>query len=427
MSESQQASATESPMIDIAIVGGGMVGASLAALLPAHFQVALLESFPMPAVAADGSVKKPEYQPSYDARSTALSHSTYEIFSEAGIWDVLGQHVEPILQVHVSDRGNWGSTLMDCQKEGLDALGYVVENAWLGRSLLYFLQQQSNVEFICPATVDRISPTADGANIHYKLGRGDDAEAALLSAKLVVVADGARSQICQTLGIHTDLTDYQHTAIVANVSTSEAHAGIAYERFTDNGPLALLPLMPQEGENRCALIWTMPTDQADALMDADDDQFLAALQTTFGQRQGQLLRVGERHAYPLMLTTVDEQVRRHIVVLGNAAHSLHPVAGQGFNLALRDVDELARHLQKAHGEGLSPGDLTTLQAYLDQQKNDQKVTALFSDVLPDLFARRQLPLVMGRGAGLLALELMPPLKSSFVRFATGMRQKSSLN
>ncbi|CAA0079647.1 2-octaprenyl-6-methoxyphenol hydroxylase [BD1-7 clade bacterium] len=406
--------------VDIAIIGGGMVGASLAALLPASLSVALLESFPMPAMDA----KIPQYQPSYDARSTALSHSSYTIFEQAGIWPLLRQHVEPIQQVHVSDKGNWGSTVMDHQSEGLEALGFVVENAWLGRSLLHFLQHNTAVNFLCPATVHQVRPQSDGAEIEYRLGRDDTTPVQKLTAKLVVVADGARSQICSSLGIHTNVTDYQHTAIVTNVSTSEPHQGTAYERFTANGPLALLPLTAQDGENRSALIWTMPSDIAEPLIDADDSAFLAALQDTFGRRMGEFQRVGQRHAYPLMLTTVDEQVRRHLVVLGNAAHSLHPVAGQGFNLALRDVQVLANLIADGQKTGRSSGELTLLEEYQRQQLLDQKTTALFSDVLPGLFARRQLPLVVGRGMGLLALELVPSLKSSFVRFATGMRQHS---
>lgn len=400
--------------VDVAIVGGGMVGASLAVLLPEHFRVMVIESYPLPPE-TDGL---PAHRPSYDARASALSHSTYDIFREAGVWPVLQNWAQPIHQVHVSDKGYWGSTLMDGHIENLPALGYVVENAWLGKSLLHVLRQKRNVSFCCPATVESLKPVADGAELQIKKGETRE----YVHTRLAVIADGAQSAICQALGIHIDTHDYGHTAIVANVTTSELHDGMAYERFTDSGPMALLPLQPVEkGQSRSALVWTMPTGKALELMAMDDVQFLKSLQSRFGYRQGQFLQVGQRHAYPLLLSTATEQVRQNIVVLGNAAHSLHPVAGQGFNLALRDVKALCNVLDKASREQLSIGDLEVLQQYVDSQKSDQWLTTMFSDVLPGLFMRKQHWIAAGRGLGLIGLDLVPGLKSSFVRFATGMR------
>jgi 2-octaprenyl-6-methoxyphenol hydroxylase len=400
--------------VDIAIIGGGMVGASLAALLPEHFNIMVIESFSLP----EQGDEKPLYQPSYDARTSALSQSTYEIFQESGVWPLLQKYVQPIHRVHVSDKGYWGSGLLSDEQEAMQALGYVVENAWLGRTLLHVLQKKANVQFCCPATVQKLKPMQDGTELLVR--QGDEVK--IVHAKLAVIADGARSGICQALGIHTETTAYGHTAIVANVTTSESHEGVAYERFTDSGPMALLPLLPVHGDNaRSALIWTMPTDEARVLMSDSDDVFLKKLQARFGYRQGQFLKVGERHAYPLMLSMATEQVRQHIVVLGNAAHSLHPVAGQGFNLALRDVKALCVVLQKAHADSMPIGDLSQLQKYLQLQRQDQYLTMAFSDVLPQLFARKQRWIAASRGLGLLGLELMPGLKSSFVRFATGMR------
>lgn len=402
--------------VDIAIIGGGMVGASLAALLPEHLNVMVLESFPMPPANAEA----PSYQPSYDARSTALSKSSEQILQRAGVWEALQAHAEPILDVHVSDKGHWGSALLKGQEEAMNALGYVVENAWLGRSLLYRLQQKPNIQFCCPATVANVKPLADAALLDVT--QGD--ETFTVKATLAVIADGANSKICQSLGIHTHVSDYGHMGIVCNVTTSQAHQGIAYERFTDSGPMALLPLPQIEnGEYRSALVWTLPTEQGEALMDSDDKAFLQQLQERFGLRQGYFTHVGSRHAYPLRLTTAEEQARQHIVVLGNAAHSLHPVAGQGFNLALRDVDALCKKLQDAEAQGKTIGDLSILKTYVDEQLKDQHLTTLFSDVLPGLFSRQEGWLKAGRGLGLLGLELLPSLKTSFVRFATGLRDK----
>lgn len=398
--------------IDIAIIGGGMVGASMAALLPEHFNVLLVESFPLPENNA-----APIYQPSYDARSSALCHSTYQVFKNIGLWPMLAEHAQAIEQVHVSDKGHWGSTLLDQQQQpNMQALGYVIENAWLGRCLLHFIQHKTNVQFASPAQVKKLQPMDGGVKLKIQKKSGEINECI---AKLAVIADGAQSKTCQSLGIHHHVTDYQHTAIVANISTSDAHNGIAYERFTDQGPLALLPLTTgTNNQHRSALIWTMASAEAEALLNCSDEDFLQALQQRFGHRQGQMIKVGQRHSYPLKLSTSNEQVRQNIVVLGNAAHSLHPVAGQGFNLALRDVQVLCQHLANSN---LPLGELKTLADYAKAQENDQLLTSLFSDVLPSLFARKSPLITAGRSLGLLSLELLPPLKSTFINFATGLR------
>lgn len=429
--------------VDIAIIGGGMVGASLAALLPEHLRVVVVESFSMPTEPAQLLGNQPSNQPSnqldnqpdnqldhqldnqldnqpssYDARSLALSYSTYEIFRDAGVWNLLQPYVQPILDVHVSDKGKWGSVLLSHNTEGLAALGYVIENATLGRTLLQALKQKPNVTFCCPATVEKVQPLADGVELHIQQNK----ELLIVHAGLTVIADGARSKICASLGIQSNITDYGHTAIITNVSTSEPHQGIAYERFTDAGPMALLPLIDcGENKNRSALVWTLPTAQAKTLLTASNSEVLQQLQQRFGHRQGDFIKVGSRHSYPLLLSTAIEQVRQGIVVLGNAAHSLHPVAGQGFNLALRDVRALCQILQQAENNGKPIGDIAVLQSYMASQQNDQLLTTVFSDILPGLFSSKKPFLVAGRRAGLLGLELIPNAKSLFVRFATGMR------
>lgn len=399
---------------DIAIIGGGLVGASLAALMPDGYQVMVLETFPLSATSS--SV---DYQPSYDARSTALSQSTYDIFRTAGVWQGLAPYAQPIAEVHVSDRHHWGSVLMRQREEGLAALGYVVDNARIGQALLQFLQGKASVDYCCPATVASVRPRSDG--VELKITQAGQER--LVHARLVVIADGARSQTCESLGIHTSTVDYGHTGIVANVTTAEPHRGVAYERFTDRGPLALLPLRDDgEKKNRSALVWTLPTDVAQQLLAASDAEFLQELQRCFGYRQGRFLKVGKRHAYPLLLSQASEQARRHMVVLGNAAHSLHPVAGQGLNLALRDVRALVESLKVALEEGIAPGELPVLLGYVQRQQFDQLSTTLFSDSLPAMFSSRNWLLMRARGAGLLGLELLPAVKSALVRFATGLPQ-----
>lgn len=398
---------------DVVIIGGGMVGASLALLLPEQLKVLVVESFAIP-----NDLSPENYQPSFDARATALSHGSRQILEGAGLWQSIEQHAQPISDIHVSDRGHWGSTWMNHAQEHWQALGYVVENAWLGRSLMQMLQQKSHVALHCPATVTGISVTANGARITVESGN----EQAQVCARLAVIADGATSKSCRMLGIDHNVNDYGHTAIIANVSTTEPHNGIAYERFTDSGPLALLPLVDTaDHKNRSALIWTLPNDQAEALLALDDDTFSQQLQKRFGNWQGHFNYIGKRSSYPLKLSTACEQVRQHIVVLGNAAHSLHPVAGQGFNLALRDVRKLVDLINNALDSGQSIGELSVLKHYQAQQEKDQYLTTLFSDVLPGIFTSHALPVQAGRNLGLLSLELLPPLKSRLVRFAAGIR------
>lgn len=403
---------------DVVIIGGGMVGASLAMLLPDRLRILVVESIALP---LDSTLEN--YQPSYDARSTALSFGSAKILEQAGVWHVLSQYAQTINDVHVSDRGHWGSTWMSDKSQQWQALGYVVENAWLGRSLLNQLQKKDHIEWCCPATVDGVTINISGACVSVQ----QDSMQHEITASLAVVADGATSTTCRMLGIHHNVEDYGHTAIVANVSTNQPHQGIAYERFTESGPMALLPLLAADNNShRSALIWTLPQRQAEAVMQLADDSFITELQKRFGGWQGNFVTVGKRNAYPLKLSRSEEQVRRHLVILGNAAHSLHPVAGQGFNLALRDVAVLAELVQQALQNGQPIGELGLLTEYVKRQQADQYLTTIFSDVLPSLFSSRSLMLQAGRNVGLLGLELLPPLKSALMRFAAGIRYQTQM-
>ncbi len=402
---------------DIVIAGGGMVGLSLALQLsrslPATTTITLVESVPMP---AQGSGEAPEYHPSFDARSTALSFSSRSIYRAMGLWDGLARWACPIDTIHVSNRGRFGSSVLRAADYQWPALGYVVENAWLGRFLLHALQQEGRVELVTPARVTAAEPKFEG--VHLAL---DHESVPVLDAALLVVADGADSRLRQSLGVAAGEKPYGQHALVANVGFALDHAGCAYERFTDQGPLALLPLLPAEGApHRAALVWTLPQQQAAHCCDCPDAEFLAALQDRFGYRLGRLTQVGERFSYPLSLLQAEEQVRHGVVIMGNAAHALHPVAGQGFNLALRDVAALAEALSEAVRAGRSPGELAVLQGYEQRQLQDQEQTIQFSDVLPQLFMRSDPVLGLTRDMALSGLDVLRPLKRQFVRQAAGM-------
>lgn len=401
---------------DIVIAGGGMVGLSLAlqlsALLPESVSITLVEGVALSA----GPGGEPDYHPSFDARSTALSFSSRCIYRDMGIWDGLERWLCPIDTIHVSNRGHFGSTLLRAADYSWPALGYVVENAWLGRYLLYCLQRQGRVELLAPARVSAAS--AEGAGVRLALEGEPSGE---WLAGLLVVADGAGSGLRRSLGVSVAEKPYGQHALIANVASARSHGGCAYERFTDQGPLALLPLLAADGApHRSALVWTLPAAEAERLLGCDDSAFLATLQDRFGYRLGRLQKVGQRHSYPLALMAAEEQVRQGIVVMGNAAHALHPVAGQGFNLALRDVAALARVAAEAIAAGQSPGALPVLERYRQRQLGDQEQTTRFSDLLPQLFMRSDPVLGLARDLALSGLDVVTPLKRRFVEHAAGV-------
>lgn len=421
---------------DIAIIGGGMVGASFACMLAQAgkdascssppLRILVVESFALPDVPpSSANATRPAYQPSFDARSTALSFASKKIFSAMGLWNAMSAHLEPIHKIHVSEQGRWGSTLLDCAEEQMDSLGYVIENPWLGKLLFSRMQAEPTITLQCPARVSSLSYTQDHFTLSLQRGSEPGAEESgaelmTLQARLVVVADGVGSATARNLGIHYHEHDYQQSALIANLAFSKAHDNVAYERFTPTGPLALLPLQDEGGQHRSALIWTLPHAEAQLLLHCDEQEFLARLQRAFGFRLGHFERVGQRFVYPLRLVEVQEQIRRGLVVLGNAAHSLHPVAGQGFNLALRDCACLAELLLDQHAKAGELGDLSLLQRYLERQQQDQRYTTLFSDRLPKLFASTRPGSGLVRSAGLVSMDLLSPMKSSLVRFATGL-------
>ncbi len=387
-------------MQSLAIIGGGLVGASLALALQDGARargwcIHLIEPF------EPGH----EYQPSYDARSTALSYGTRLIYQRLGLWGRIAERAEPILRIHVSERGSFGAARLDCTREGVEALGYVVENAWIGHCLWQALDDQVVVRH-CPAEVERLEPIATG----YRLSFTDGQQ---LQCDLTVLADGGRSGLREQLGIQVSRRPYGQTALIANITPGKPHGGLAFERFTEDGPMALLPLQ----DDRCALVWTRSQVDAARLAQAHEAAFLAELQEAFGYRLGALQQVGARHLYPLTLIEAEEQVRSGLVVLGNAAHSLHPIAGQGYNLSLRDVDALSVALLRSDA---ALGDLAMLQEYARRQRFDQRVTVGFSDQVTRLFGDSGRLVSAGRNLGLLGLDLMPAAKRWFARQAMGL-------
>ncbi|HHH43044.1 MAG TPA: 2-octaprenyl-6-methoxyphenyl hydroxylase [Gammaproteobacteria bacterium] len=388
--------------VDVLIVGGGLVSASLAcALGQAGVRVCMVEASPL----------RTDLPPGYDERSIALAQGSQRIFSGLGLWPTLQDRVCPIHTIHVSDRGHFGFTRLRREEEGVPALGYVATARVLGKALLDRIDELEGVEVLAPAEL-----------IDFQVGEAE-VEADLLvdnnpvhcTAKLLVAADGAQSSIRTQLGIETTQRDYGQTAVIANVTTDRPHANVAYERFTDTGPMALLPMT----EQRSALVWTVRSEQSEALMALDDAEFLARLQTRFGYRLGRFLKVGKRQAYPLFLLRARESVRPRMALIGNAIHTLHPVAGQGFNLGLRDVATLAEVILDARRNGRDIGGSSVLERYADWRQADQQRVAFFTDSMVRLFGQTLPPVTWIRDAGMLALDICPPAKRWFGRLTMG--------
>jgi len=387
---------------DVLIAGGGLVGASLAcALGQAGVRTCIVE-----ALSADG-----DQPPGYDERSIALAQGSQRIFAGLGLWSALAADACPIHTIHVSDRGHFGFTRLRREQEGVPALGYVASARALGKVLQQGVQQLDTVEVLAPAQLKAFHVGAGGvqADIEHR------GTVTRCTAKLLVAADGAQSTIREQLGIRTTRRDYRQTAIIANVSTDRAHNNVAYERFTDSGPLALLPMTGQ----RSALVWTVHEQHCEEVMALEDSEFLQRLQQRFGYRLGRFTRVGKRNAYPLQLLQAAESVRPRLALIGNAVHTLHPIAGQGFNLGLRDVAALVDVVLDACHSSRDFGELPVLQRYADWRQADQRRVALFTDSMVRLFGQSLPPVAWLRDAGMLALDICPPAKRWFGRMTMG--------
>jgi len=396
---------------DIVIIGGGLVGASLAcALAEQPLRIAVIEAVPF----------NSDSQPSYNDRTVALGYGSRRIFEGIGIWSAVAElGATAIEKIHVSDRGHMGKTRLDCADEGLDALGYVVETRLLGKALGERLAQLSNVELICPAQLVSMQVEQDAATVEI------DREGVMqtLSAGLIVGADGVQSTVREQFGIKTFDVNYDQTGIITNVSIERPHHNVAFERFTPTGPLAVLPMGDIDNEHRCSIVWTVKDKDRDSFMALDDTAFLQQLQARFGHQLGEFTHVGKRIAFPLALRQAREHVRERLALIGNAAHTVHPIAGQGFNLGLRDVAVLAQVLVEAQQDGKDIGSLAVLKNYARWRRRDHMRVIGFTDSMVRIFSNRFAPLALARNLGLVATDLLPPLKKLITRQAMGLSGK----
>jgi 2-octaprenyl-6-methoxyphenol hydroxylase len=389
--------------VDIAIVGGGMVGASLALAL---------RGLGVDAVLVEGVAPGSGAQPSFDDRTTALGNASRRIFESLGIWRDIAPQAAGIRTIHVSDAGRFGFARLRAEEQGIDAFGYVVANRVIGTALWGRLSALSPEGIVVrvPATAEDIEVSGDGAAFTLV---GDGLVRERVEARLLVAADGAHSAVRAAAAIEADVEDYDQVAIVANVAADRPHDGTAYERFTATGPLAVLPLY----DGSYGVIWSCRPADAAGVLSLDDASYLSELQARFGWRAGRFVRVGRRVSYPLKLTRAVETTATRTVLIGNAAQALHPVAGQGFNLGLRDAAMLAEVIANANGGDVGAPEL--LRRFAEWRSADRGGVVRFTDGLVKLFGSSRPGAGMLRNLGLLMFDLAPPAKSALARVSAG--------
>lgn len=391
---------------DIVVAGGGMIGTSLAlALAPLGIRVAVVEAV----------ARKAAAQPSFDDRSTALSRSTQRMFEAMSLWTDIVAASTPIRSIHVSDQGRFGFSHIDAEEQGVEALGYVVINRVLGGVLQEALDNLDAVDVLCPARIVDIELAPDMATAVVEHADGEQDE---LNCSLLVAADGANSAVREMMGITAQKSLYEQRAVIGNLLPEKDIDSIAYERFTQQGPLAVLPV----ADRRAGFVWTVSEDDAERVMTLDDEQFLAELQQEFGYRLGVFSRVGKRASYPLVLSKALRLTATRSVLIGNSAHGLHPVSAQGFNLGMRDVAAIADCIAEAKAlpGNFDPGTDNMLEQYANWRRADQQKLVHFTDSLVKLFGSERGPLRTLRNIGMLGFDLVPGVRSAFAKHTMGL-------
>lgn len=389
---------------DVLIVGGGLVGSLLANAL---------SGLPLDVVLVEARSVHTLSQPSFDGRATALANGSQRVLEQLGLWDAIRPEAQPIRYIHIGERGRFGAARISAREEGVAALGFTVENRVLGAALWGPLAGNSGFRCLSPAKVVDFSQTADLTEASVQSVDGQVS----IRARLTVAADGAKSGLRDALGIKTRIDDYGQQAVIVNCTTQEAHRSRAFERFTPEGPLAVLPLTG----DRVAVVWTLPTARARRVLDLPADEFRVALQDAFGFRLGRFERIGRRDSHDLQRVRSDDVIRDRTVLIGNAANALHPVAGQGFNLAVRDAAALAEII--ARGASAGPRDVgrsELLNDYRRWRTDDQRKLTRFTHALVQGFGAEVPGLNSVRSIGLMAFDLLPGGKTVLARHTMGL-------
>ncbi len=358
-----------------------------------------------------------------ELRTTALSHSSRVIFERLGIWQDIEKEAAPIRQIHVSEKGRWGATRLKATNSQVEAFGYVVHNLNVQKVLFQHLEKRQNIDLLIPAKIEDISSEPPKFVTRVATEKTEPNKLQL-PARLTVLADGGRSGLPERLGITMQSKPYRQAAIVTNLIVDQDHQGVAYERFTGSGAMALLPLPNGRGLYRYALVWTVPDIKLESLLALSDAEFCDRVQESIGLRSGRIVSTESRTSFPLTLQIAQPQAQPGLILLGNAAHTLHPVAGQGFNLALRDAAALADIVSHMITTA-ELGEEGLIKDYLQRQNTDQQRVVKASDGLIKLFSNKHPALRQGRMAGLITLNLLPFAKQQFAEFAMGIGQPAA--
>ena len=393
----------------VVIAGGGMAGMATAVALGEAGIACLL---------VDPESPEARVAPGYDGRSSAIAFGSQQALQTLGLWWGMAEAAEPILDIRVSD-GQIGKPApplflhYDHRESGLDApFGHIVENIAIRRALLARLADLPDVTVIAPARVVATSHRASAIDISLDDGR-------TVSASLLLAADGARSALRTAAGIGAAAFDYPQTGIVCTVSHELAHEGVAHEHFLPAGPFAMLPMTDHEDLHRSSIVWTEKRDLAPKMLALDDDAFSAEIQRRFGDSLGRINVLGRRWSYPLRLTHADSYIGKRMALIGDAAHAIHPIAGQGLNLGLRDVAAIAEVLTDANRLGRDLGAADVLEDYQRWRRFDSMMLIAVTDSLNRLFSTDLPPVRLLRDVGLAAVNRMAPVKRLLMRHAMG--------
>lgn len=433
---------------DVIISGGGLSGSLMALSLSkltkndgSLLSIAIIEALPF------NQTSPANENALFDARVLALSHGSAKYLAKLGVWQYLKDDACAITDIDISDRGHFGKARLTAKEHGVNALGYVIDMSRIGKAQLKALgntnsssaSSNNNIQWFSPDSIADITWQApskvqgenatDKSKVQVTLNSGR-----VLSASLLLGCDGVQSPVRKLANIEVTCDDYQQVALIANVSTSKAHHQKAFERFTEFGPIAMLPLKPLKqgkaslnalvnnsasGDSRCSLVWTMTPSQAEEIKSLSDDAFKVELERAFGSYLGAITHVGKRDTYPLVLLQAQQQTYHRMALVGNASHTIHPIAGQGFNLGLRDVQVMARLVEEALLNKQDIGHFSLLHAYQTNRSKDQREVIQLTDSLVTLFANDLPPLVVGRNLGLQALNIISPLKNALVKKTMG--------
>jgi 2-octaprenyl-6-methoxyphenol hydroxylase len=411
---------------DVVISGGGLSGSlmalSLASLTHANGK-------PLTIAIIETTAIEQALSLTYDDRVLALAHGSANYLQQLDAWSLIQKHACAIKNIHISDRGHYGKARLSAKDHQVNALGYVIEMSLLGKALYSQLkeknQRTNNITWFSPDAIKTINWQAAQVNIELSSEQR-------LTASLLLACDGGHSVCRKLANIAVSVSDYQQTAVIANVSCQHEHHGTAFERFTAHGPIAMLPMsryglssrtQPSQNQNqrknRFSLVWTMPPEQANILANLSGNEFAKQLEQSFGTWLGKISHVGKRDVYPLKLIQAKQQTYHRMALLGNASHAIHPIAGQGFNLGLRDVKQMAQLIEQALAKQQNIGSLALLNSYSEQRAQDLTQVISLTDSLVTLFSNQLPPLVVGRNIGLKALNYIKPFKNALVQKTMG--------